>query len=264
MKHARTKPRHAKPVAAKHGRKRRISPIALIIGVALVIAGATLLGYLYTSQHSATKVNPSPRGQESYDQAGFPEVDWGYWKKKNPDICGWLTVPGTDIDLPICQAPASDPEFYLTHDVQGNYNIYGCLYLDAECSAQGFDSKASLVFGHHMDDGTMLSPLAGYSNADVLAEHQTMLLQTPTSKRILRVAAVDVVDASVQAKALSFPTESSFRAWWKETLQNADIAQSEGAENAARVIGFCTCSYGLSVPDERTLVYAVEQQRFDL
>ena len=51
------------------------------------------------------------------------------------------------------QAHADSPTWYLSHDVYGNWNIYGCPYLDADCEEEGFGSQVAYVFAHHMDDG---------------------------------------------------------------------------------------------------------------
>ncbi|MEI3232096.1 MAG: hypothetical protein V8S24_13235, partial [Gordonibacter pamelaeae] len=32
-------------------------------------------------------------------------IDWAYWTSVNPDVIGWIEVPGTSIDGPIAQAP---------------------------------------------------------------------------------------------------------------------------------------------------------------
>ena len=45
---------------------------------------------------------------------------------------------GTDINHPILQAHASDPDYYLHHDIYRNYNPLGALYLDAECEKEAF------------------------------------------------------------------------------------------------------------------------------
>lgn len=91
------------------------SRVALgVCGALLVIAG--MLAWTLWSMEQAG--NPSPGGdngnrQVQVDPYGFPEVDWDYWKSVNPDVIGWVTVPGTNIDSPIVQAHSDDPEYYL-------------------------------------------------------------------------------------------------------------------------------------------------------
>ena len=93
-----------------------------------------------------------PTGEDAASEAAddsFPIVDWAYWQGVNPDVIGWITVPGTTINSPIVQAPTDSPDFYLSHDVYGNYNIYGAIYLDAECAEAGLNSRNAVILGHH-------------------------------------------------------------------------------------------------------------------
>lgn len=85
-----------------------------ICGILLVAAG--VLGFTLWSMEQAG--NPSPGGEArevSLDPYGFPEVDWDYWKSVNPDVIGWVTVPGTNIDSPIVQAHSDAPECHPHH-----------------------------------------------------------------------------------------------------------------------------------------------------
>lgn len=64
-------------------------------------------------------------------------VDWGYWQGVNPDIIGWVTVPGAGIDYPIVQAHEGDPDHYLRYDVYGGWNYHGVPYLHWKCADVG-------------------------------------------------------------------------------------------------------------------------------
>ena len=228
----------------------------------LLVGGGAFLGLSLLGQADmASNPKPSPRAAQTAEaeaEDGFPEVDWDWWKNENPDVIGWITVPGTGIDLPICQARNEDPTFYLAHDVYGNWNIYGCPYLDAECVEKGFDSPLAMVFGHHMDDGSMFAAMASYSDKAFAQEHCEILLQTPEEKKRLHVAAADVVDTYNEFKRLSFGDRRDFLAWWEETLEGSDMVLDPNATDTESVYAFVTCSYGLWNGHERTIVYAVE------
>ena len=141
-------------------RSKTKSTIAFIVAGILLAACIGAAGLLVQSRSAATSFDPSPSLTVEDAEDGFPAVDWEYWQDVNPDVIGWVTVPGTPIDYPIVQAHADAPTWYLSHDVYGNWNIYGCPYLDADCEEEGFDSRVAYVFAHHMDDGSMFAPLA--------------------------------------------------------------------------------------------------------
>lgn len=189
---------------------------------------------------------------------GFPEVDWEWWQSQNPNVIGWITVTGTNIDLPVCQALGSDSIYYLVHDTYVKWSIYGYSYLDAECVERGFDSPLAMVFVHHMSDGSMFAEMAGYSGQGFFDDHREILLQTPDQKMRLSVVAADAIDSYAEFKRLDFEDADDLQAWWSETWANADVRHSCEVESES-IKAFATCSYGPWNGHERTIVYAVEE-----
>ena len=49
----------------------------------------------------------------------------------NPEIVGWLQVPGTDIDQPVVQTYNNSK--YMRLDYTGKYSFQGCYWVDYEC-----------------------------------------------------------------------------------------------------------------------------------
>ena len=106
------------------------------------------------------------------------------------------------------------------------------------------------MFGHHMNDGSMFSAFANYSDRGFAQEHQEILLQTPERDIRLNVIAADVVDSNAEHKRLEF--------WLERLLAEADVVLDVDVE-ADSVKAFCTCSYGRWNGHERTIVYAREE-----
>lgn len=188
----------------------------------------------------------------------FSGVDWEWWRSQSPDVIGWITVPGTNIDLSVCQALVSDPTYYLTHDAYGKWNIYGYPYLDAECVERSFDSPLAMAFVHHMSDGSMFAEMVGYSGQGFFDDRREILLQTPDQKMWPSVVAAGIADSYAEFKRLDFEDAEDLKAWWSETWANADARRSCEAESES-IEAFVTCSYGLWNGHERAIVYAVEE-----
>lgn len=222
----------------------------------ILLAAFLILGGLYLSMGESAA--PSPSGEKSksvvVDDDGFPEVDWDYWLSINPDIVGWVTVPDTNIDYPIVQAPADDPDYYLHHDVYQKYNIYGCPYLDAECAETGLlGSRNAVVFGHHMNNGTMFSAFADYSGKSFAKEHETILMQTPDGAKVrYAVGCVQIVKGT-DSKITSFPNTATYHDWYQKQVDNACVVLDDTCP--VTNIMFVTCSYHYW-SNERTLVLA--------
>ena len=235
--------------------------LAVMAAAAALVAAAVLGLWLSGIHERAADVELSPfSGNEAESESpdGFPTVDWEYWLSVNPDIVAWVSVAGTEIDYPVVQARSDDPTFYLDHDVYREWNPYGCPYLDAACAGQGIDSPLALMFAHHMNDGSMFSAFASYSDAGFAVEHDEILLQTPEGNERLRVVAADVVDSNAEYKRLDFATGEELSSWLDELLGGADVALVDDARTDS-IKAFCTCSYGRWNGHERTIVYAQEE-----
>ena len=186
---------------------------------------------------------------------GFVEVDWGHWREVNPDIIAWVNIPGTRVNYPVVRASAEDPTFYLHHDIYGNYSAYGVPYLDADCVSTEVPAFNAIIYGHHMDNGSMFSDLAQYSDESFAREHPYIYLQSPAAKQKLAVSFVEIIDASSTPKAIRSEDTEAFRAWFQEQFANAAVAL-EAQEEPNYAITFCTCSYH-EFSNERTLVVCV-------
>lgn len=186
------------------------------------------------------------------DEEGFVEVDWDYWKQINPDIVAWVNVEDTKIDYPIMRAPKDDPSYYLHHDAYRGYSVYGVPYLDSTSSSDEGEVFNAIVYGHHMDNGTMFSDFASYSDENYAHDHATVCLQTPLGKQRLQVMNVNIIDGDTTNKQSCFPDEEAYSAWYQEQRSAAQVVlDSETAPQ--RTITFCTCSYH-HFSNERTLV----------
>ena len=231
-------------------RSKTKSTITFVLAGILLAACIGAAGLLIQSRSAATSFDPSPVLDVEDATDGFPAVDWKYWQEVNPDVVGWITVPGTAIDYPVVQAHAAAPAWYLSHDVYGNWNIYGCPYLDADCEEEDFSSQVAYVFAHHMDDGSMFAPLASLD----LDECSEILLQTPEEKMRLKICAVDIVNAWSELKQIDFPSDMAFQEWMRDVPGRADTV-IEIPEDVDSVKAFVTCSYNYW-SNERTIVYA--------
>lgn len=227
--------------------------IALSIAAVLLLTALAAVLCLWQMSTSANP-EPSPNADEQVYDDGFPVIDWDYWRSINPDIIGWVTVPGTNIDSPIVQAHADDPGYYLHHDIYKNYNVYGCPYLDADCEESGFDSQNAVIFGHHMNDQTVFSAFASYSDKAFATEHNRILLQSPEGKVVLAPKFVDVVNAYVEkTKRTDFTDLNDFNSWYQERAESAVMILDTATPT--HNFTFVTCSYS-RWQNERTLVFA--------
>lgn len=244
---------------------RTKSRIALSAAVALLAVAAVLVGSLL-SWRQAAHTPPSPEapasGQQEEgadDRDGFPVVDWDYWKGVNPAIIGWITIPGTTIDSPILQAPKDDPTYYLKHDVYGNYNPHGAIYLDADCT-DGLLSRNAVIMGHHFGNDVEAAPfgtVASYTDRAFAEQHATVYIQTPEWKRTYGVRFAEIVNGLEPTKRTDFSGEEDYRSWYDSSRDAAAMVLDTETE-PEQTVSLVTCSYNIWVKNERTVVVTSE------
>ena len=94
---------------------------------------------------------------------------------QNDDLIGWISIPGTRIDYPVMQTK-DDPDFYLKHAFDKSYSNYGVPYAAENCDADISDNM--VLYGHHMNNGSMFSDLCKYADEDFYREHKTIYFDT--------------------------------------------------------------------------------------
>jgi sortase B len=93
----------------------------------------------------------------------------------NPDIVGYLNIPGTSIDYLVVQG--SDNDYYLRHDVYRAESQAGWIFMD--CAArQPYTSKNTVIYGHNMRDDVMFHSLRKYASKDYFEAHRYITFNT--------------------------------------------------------------------------------------
>lgn len=115
-------------------------------------------------------------------------------REMNPDMIGWITIEGTNIDYPVMQTPA-DPHFYLTHDFYGEESSKGCIYARAGCDVSQPSDNVT-IFGHRMRDGSMFGNLKYYTDKSFWEAHPTVQFNTLTEYHSYRIFAVFATSAN--------------------------------------------------------------------
>ena len=203
---------------------------------------------------------PSPNSSEETktDSDGFPEVDWAYWQGINSDVIGWITIPDTEINYPILQANPSDRNYYLSHNVYNEWDFMGAVHLDADCFDEGLDSKNAIILAHSLYTGSstaMFTPLIQYNDQEFANSHSRILIQTPTSKRIVDATSVETIDGSAAVKYTNFDNDEEFYQYQQTCYDDSGVKVSEEAPKTNQMFTLCTCSYFFNPSNERILTY---------
>ena len=103
------------------------------------------------------------------------EVDFDELRKINPDVVGWIRYKCASIDYPIVQGRDNSKYLYTRFD--GAYSDFGTLFVDAVAEAP-FEQFNTIIYGHHMQDGSMFGSLKKLRDLKFCRKHPQMELAT--------------------------------------------------------------------------------------
>ncbi len=103
-------------------------------------------------------------------------VDFKELTNNSKDAIGWIYSEGTNINYPIVQG--KDNEHYLSHLPSGAWDICENIFVDFKNSSD-FSDMNTIIYGHNMKNGSMLSTLEEYKNQEYYDEHPIIYLLTP-------------------------------------------------------------------------------------
>jgi SrtB family sortase len=176
----------------------------------------------------------------------------------NKDTVGWITIPNTQCDNPVVQT--TDNDKYLDTTFEGEKSKYGTLYADKNCNftAEGL-SQNTIIYGHHMKDGTMFGELKQYRDYEFYKKNPvfqfTYLYDTQTVN--WKVAAVFIIDAQDKAGRFfrtEFSSQRQFNEYYNEIKQRSVINTGVDLTYTDKLLTLCTCTYEFD--DARLLVVA--------
>ena len=139
-----------------------------------------------------------------------------------------------------------EPNFYLKRGFDKQYSDYGVPYVQENCDIALSDN--CVIYGHHMNNGTMFTDLCKYENEDFYREHKTIHFDTLSGFGEYEIVAV--------FKTVAY-SEQGFKYYHFTRAESAEdfddyIAQCKAlslydtgvtAEYGDRLITLSTCEY---------------------
>lgn len=248
------------------GRKKKGGPWRVVFWVALVVFVVALiaLGVIAFSYW---------QGQDKYNTvaaAAFEEpadieatalsdvvIDWDALRAINPDTVGWVYVPGTMVNYPIVHTDNDDK--YLHTDFLGEENwlaSYGAIFLSAANTAD-FSDANNIVYGHHMNDGSMFAQFADFRDADTFNKHRTVYIFTPERNYKLSTFSLLVVNANDPLAQTSFSDAAELQTYLQDKAARSVVSPDPAAsiEGIEKLFAFVTCA-DYSATNERIVLFA--------
>ncbi len=94
---------------------------------------------------------------------------------QNEDFIGWIKIDGTRIDYPVVQK-RDIKNYYLRRGFDKKYSYYGVPFAFEDATFEEADNF--VLYGHHMDNGSMFSDLVKYTSSAFYQEHKQIQFDT--------------------------------------------------------------------------------------
>lgn len=125
-----------------------------------------------TEETEDITVEEQPTVGLAYETAADSAVDISILQEENPDVFGWLYIPGTDIDLPVLQSEEAD-DYYESHNAFGEIDGEGALYIEL-ANVKNMCDFNTVIHGKCSKDGSdgLFAELYGFADPDFFDAHE--------------------------------------------------------------------------------------------
>lgn len=215
-----------------------------LIGIILVSGykiGKTMWEY-QVAKSAYTKISEKTAKVDPKQFTGV--VDWKALKKVNPDVQGWLYQKGTVINYPVVQGTDNDTYLHTRFDKQ--WSGGGTLFVDSrmEKDFRGFNS---IIYGHHMKDGSMFRSIRGYTKEDgYYDKHKTLELATPHGNYHLVVFSAFITKATDEDTYKMTYDEAEKQAYIDRAWERSELPITRDSVDVTkndRLVTLSTCAY---------------------
>jgi len=166
-------------------------------------------------------------------------IDIAALQEVNPDVIGWIRIPGTKVDYPLLQG--QDNDYYLKHTWDGKENSVGSIFMEHRNSPELTDFN-TIVYGHNMNDGSMFANIRRYATDWYRQRHPYVYIAGPAG--VYRYEVFSSYQAAVDSPAygLSFHQDKTRADFLGTAIRDSQADFGIRPELTDRVLTLSTCS----------------------
>lgn len=201
---------------------------------------------MMTAEKAHKDEKPAPAAETPSQAADEREelpvisMDFAPLKKINPDVVGWIRGEGTNIDYPMVRTDNND--YYLDHLYDRTANDHGAIFLDYRCM-DDFSDPNTVIYGHHMGNGTMFATLREYRFQDFYDANPTMEIYTPYGDYTVELICGTIESGDNEFVSFDFDSDEELREYVEGFRKNSTFKSEVELQPGDRIVSLCTCSY---------------------
>lgn len=199
-----------------------------------------LLALYVTSENRRIVANASAEVYQGYKPTADDTLSFDELVAINPDVIGWLTIDGTNIDYPLVQG--SNNETYVNTSVTGEFSLSGALFLDSR-NTPDFSDPVSIVYGHNMTEDMMFGGIDNYADPGYFSNHLSGTLFFGGAYYKLDIFAYFSADGHDTGVYNPLVDESGCRVWL-EHVEEIAVNRTEVLPDSGPILLMSTCATG--------------------
>lgn len=160
-------------------------------------------------------------------------------KGMNKDAVGYIDIEALGIHYPIVQGVDNDE--YLFQSMEGEYSIAGTIYMDYANQAD-FSDRNTVLYGHHMKDGTMFHNLSDLRKESYEGETVEIAITREGGIDRYLVYAVSSVPEDEPYRDAYFPDAAAWQNFLRNTKESTETEFPIDPSRARRVLTLSTCT----------------------
>lgn len=181
--------------------------------------------------------------------------------KTNDDFVGLLKIPLLDKDdMKVVQCDDNDK--YLNTNFNGEYSVYGTLFVDYRNKVDNFDTN-TVIYGHKMRDGQIFGHLNYYKEIDNYKDYPTVKFNTiyeDTTWKIFAAFIINIYDSQDNGytfpyRTVNFSSDKKFTEFIEDVKSRSYYTnESVDIKPGDKILTLSTCCYEFE--DSRFVVMA--------
>lgn len=181
-------------------------------------------------QTSAGASESTPEAEENrtglqFETAKDGRIDFTVLQEENPEIWGWLYIPGTDIDRPLLQSATSDA-YYQDHTADGQEGETGALYIEIPNQINLCDFN-TVIHGKDQKEGDLFYELHKFEEPDFFNEHEALYIYTPDNVYTYSIYAAYYDEGSDILRRYDYTTYQGCNAYLADYYDRRDMTMNK-------------------------------------
>ncbi|MBQ9717722.1 MAG: class B sortase [Clostridia bacterium] len=157
----------------------------------------------------------------------------------NPDVYGWITVDGTNINYPLVQG--EDNDYYLNHAYTGDYLPIGSIFVDFRCEDSITRNFNTVIYGHNITTGTMFHDVTKFFRDDYFNDTY-IYIYTLDGIYVYEPFSIYKTREDYNYFRTGFTSVEDFVGFAEELCGNSDKEKEISFDKNSRIITLSTCT----------------------